>query len=69
MWACARPPASPATNFFYPTVCTYIFMHMRLSIQLFPIAAHQVPHMPDKLQYTNNTNAMGRYGQKGIVSI
>ena len=47
----------------------YIFMHMRLSIQLSPIAAHQVPHMPDKLQYTNSTNAMGGYGQKGIVSI
>ena len=34
----------------------------------FPIA-HQVPHMPDKLQYTNSRNAMGRYGQKRIVSI
>ena len=29
----------------------------------FPIA-YQVPHMPDKLQYTNSRNAMGRYGQK-----
>ena len=47
----------------------YIFMHMRLSIQLSPIAAHQVPHMPDKLQYTNSTNAMGGYGQNRIVSI